>query len=512
MLNLACLIDDDLVTLAAEDINTTAGTVATRKPAKIKSDIVNWESYAAILRGVMPDFYNNLQVSNTKECLDTLVNHVSKLMYTTAKHCQYQRLEDQPCQPLVGTEEEIQATNDANVMLQSYLKGEISCDDWMCCRNEVNRLLMHDYCDEELQNWKAVIVNNDASKLWKKINWKGEVQNSADGENSPSPDALTDHFQSKSRIDVEDEDIFILNSDNYVHELDKPITVDKIEDECKHLKPSKSTYDGWSPLMITSISGFLFSILSIIFSFILLNRAFPTAWVTSLINAIFKNKGSRHLAVYFCPISLVHMLSKLLDVILLSRFKKWFKPADEQSAYQSGRSCADNIFLTRCLISLAKKCKKKLFLVAVDFEGAFDRVNRSNLFRKSVKFGAGNSYVACLMAIYSKTEYIIFGNNEVYATYRTEAGIKQGSPLSPYLFLFYINDKFDFFLGVFGSYCIYETVYILMHADEAVLIASSSSLAILKLKHLLAYCNTNNIKLEASKSQFIVINGENSDY
>ena len=229
-----------------------------------------------------------------------------------------------------------QATNDANVMLQSYLKGEISCDDWMCCRNEVNRLLMHNYCDEELQNWKAIIDNNDASKLWKKINWKGEVQNSTDGENSPSPD------------------IFILNSDNYVHELDKPITVGEIEDECKHLKPSKSIYDGWSPLMITSISGFLFSILSIIFNFILLNRVFPTAWVTSLINAIFKTKGSRHLAVYFRPISLVHMLSKLQDFILLRRFKKWFKPADEQSAYQSGRSCAD-IFLTRCLISLAKK-------------------------------------------------------------------------------------------------------------------------------------------------------------
>ena len=115
------------------------------------------------------------------------------------------------------------------------------------------------------------------------------------------------------------------------------------------------------------------------------------------------------------------------------------------------------------------------------------------------------------MAVYSKTEYIIFGNNDDYATYRTEADIKQGSPLSPYLFLFYINDIFDFFLGVFGSYCIYETVDILMHADDAVLLASRS-LAILKLKHLLAYCNTNNIKLEASKSQFIVINGESSDY
>ena len=49
------------------------------------------------------------------------------------------------------------------------------------------------------------------------------------------------------------------------------------------------------------------------------------------------------------------MLSKLFDFILLSRFKKWFFPVDEQSAYQPGRSCADNIFLIRCLINLSYK-------------------------------------------------------------------------------------------------------------------------------------------------------------
>ena len=262
--------------------------------------------------------------------------------------------------------------------------------------------------------------------------------------------------------------------------------------------------------MINSISDVFFPILSFIFNFILMHRIFPTAWVTTLITAMFKNKGSRHHASFYRPVSLVHMLSKLLDFILLSRFKKWFIPADEQSAYQSGRSCADNIFLIRCLINVAKKSKQKLFLIAVDFDGAFDRVNRTTLFRKLVRFGAGATYVSCLMAIYKRTEYIIFGNDE-HATYLAAAGIKQGSPLSPMLFLFYVDDIFGFFLGAFSSYCIYETVHILMHADDAVLLASSRLLAVLKLKHLLSYCKINSIKLKASKSQFIVINGDVND-
>ena len=196
---------------------------------------------------------------------------------------------------------------------------------------------------------------------------------------------------------------------------------------------------------------------------------------------------------------------------MLSRFKKWFQPADEQSAYQSGRSCAGNIFLIRCLINFAEKNKQKLFLVAVDFDGAFDRVKRMHLFRKLVRFGAGAIYVSCLMAIYKRTDYVIFGNDE-YASYQVTAGIKQGSPLTPMLFLFYVYDIFSFFLGTFNSYCIYETVHILMHADDVILLASSRALAVLKLKHLLSFCKINNIKLEASKSQFIVINGEENDY
>ena len=92
-----------------------------------------------------------------------------------------------------------------------------------------------------------------------------------------------------------------------------------------------------------------------------MHQIFPVELVLTLIKSLFKNKGSREEAKFYRPVSLVYMLSKLLDFILLRRFKEWFRPADEQSAYQAGRSCADNIFLLRCLINFAKKSKQKLF-------------------------------------------------------------------------------------------------------------------------------------------------------
>ena len=95
-------IDDNVPTVAAEDINTTAGLLTKKKPVKVISNDVNWESYAAV-------------------------------MYNTAKHCQSQRqvnvLNDQP----KSSDDELRGISDANNMLKSYLEGNISSVEWYHC-------------------------------------------------------------------------------------------------------------------------------------------------------------------------------------------------------------------------------------------------------------------------------------------------------------------------------------------------------------------------------------------
>ena len=156
--------------------------------------------------------------------------------------------------------------------------------------------------------------------------------------------------------------------------------------------------------------------------------------------------------------------------------------------------------------------KEKLFIISIDFDGAFDRVSRSVLIRKLSLFGAGTTFLLCLASIYLKTDNIIFqGNDQI--TYSLYAGIKQGLPLSPLLFLFYVNDIFDYFQSYHHSTkCIYELVHILMHADDATIIASSRCLAVKKLDSLLRYCNKNCIIPQYTKCEFIVINGKGTDF
>ena len=127
---------------------------------------------------------------------------------------------------------------------------------------------------------------------------------------------------------------------------------------------------------------------------------FPTSWRISVINELFKNKGLPSISKNYRGISLVQLLAKLFDFILLERFKKWFTPADEQTAYQEKKGGADHVFLLRCMMQYARRFKKKLFVISIDFDGAFDRVSRAHLILKLCAFGAGKIFSACLFSIH----------------------------------------------------------------------------------------------------------------
>ena len=125
----------------------------------------------------------------------------------------------------------------------------------------------------------------------------------------------------------------------------------------------------------------------------------------------------------------------------------------------------------------------------------------------------------CISSIYLKTDNVIFQGKQ-HINYTLYAGIKQGplistliSTLISILFVFYVNDIFDFFKAV---YCnpinsIYELVHVLMHADDAAVIASSRELMVRKMRSMQQYCNLNSIIPQYTKCEFIVINGNAAD-
>ena len=73
----------------------------------------------------------------------------------------------------------------------------------------------------------------------------------------------------------------------------------------------------------------------------------------------------------------------------------------------------------------------------------------------------------------------------------------------------FTDDVFVYLGSIFstGQSNVFDKLHILIHADDANLIATTKELMIRKCTSMLEYCKLNSIILQASKCFFIVLNG-----
>ena len=497
---------------AAKDILTERISTNISRAKKVKPEDVDWDKYVLLVEGDLASYkhtIDNLAMDATLpnlnaavSALNSSINRSAKLASKIPHHL--------PSHP-VDAQTDSELFDLATAMLRRYEKSNCTLEEYELARTAAIDHLRSTSTKAERNKWSLVLSENDSKALWEKIDWKGTI-NDHSSSDFPELEDLRDQFLMKSETSDDSTLLSEVDLNQYVPDLDDDIQVEEIEKAHLVLKENKSTADGWTKRMITCVPIAIMLVFQVIYNSILKRHVYPGDWRTTIVNAIFKNKGSRLLAAYYRGISIVFMMAKIFDIILLNRFKKWFKASDQQTAYQSDMSTADHVFLQRCLIAFARKAKEKLFIISIDFDGAFDRVSRSVLIKKLCKFGAGSLFVACIASMYLKTDNIIFQGSD-YITYTLYAGIKQGLPLSPLLFLFYVNDIFCFFQSAHTNTknIIYEIVHVLMHADDANILASSRDIAIAKLKTLLSFCGLNCIIPQYKKCQFIAINGDAND-
>ena len=463
--------------VVAEDLHSNSTDPVLRRPKKVNPDNVNWDVYETLSTQKLENIYGQLceTTSYDSNHFDKIVNEMEDAIYTAAQ---------------MSTKSTRKAGNKKTFTPEIRSVTDIDSD---LKRNENKK-------------WNNIINCNDPTRLWEEISWNGVKDDI--GTCTPSAKDFANYFSSKSKI--EEDEVFIMDDNSiYIPVLDDEISTREIKEAGNRLKEKKSSADGWVPGMIKYVSPAFYPVLAVIFNVILRSSLYPSKWRNTIVSTLFKNKGVTWLPKFFRPVSLVQLLSKMFDFILLSRFQRWFQPNDSQSAYQSGKSCADHVFLLRALITHCKSNKAKLFIMCIDFEGAFDRESRQCLFKKLRMFGAVR-FLSCLMMIYSSTTCTIF-QKEDYFVYQIFAGIKQGLPLSPWLFLFYIDDIFTLFDNTYGRTSILETLHLLIHADDLTMLATSRKKAESKVSTLLEFCGKNYIRLQTSKCEFIVINGDECD-
>ena len=87
------------------------------------------------------------------------------------------------------------------------------------------------------------------------------------------------------------------------------------------------------------------------------------------------------------------------------------------------------------MIDYTKRNNLSGFFIAIDFENGFDRLNFNFLIRTLHKFNFGPSFIHWIRVLYNNVSSCVMNNGFTTAPFMLGRGVRQGDPLSPYMFI-----------------------------------------------------------------------------
>ncbi|GJS30170.1 RNA-directed DNA polymerase, eukaryota [Tanacetum coccineum] len=218
----------------------------------------------------------------------------------------------------------------------------------------------------------------------------------------------------------------------------------------------------------------------------------------------------------FRPISLIGSIYKIIAKILANRLVGVLGDIvnEVQSAFITERQILDGPFILNEVIQWCKLKKKQSLIFKVDFEKAYDSVRWDFLDDVLKKFGFGNKWCAWIQSCLRSSRGSFIINGRPTEEFQFFKGLKQGDPLSPFLFILIMESLHLSFqrvvdVGMFKGINLSPLVNLshMFYADDAVFVGQWCDGNINTLVYVLeCFFQASGLRINMCKSKIMGVN------
>ena len=290
--------------------------------------------------------------------------------------------------------------------------------------------------------------------------------------------------------------------------LDKPFTMVELTTCLEKLQYHKATTsdDTSGEMLIFGGDAFRQHLLTL-FNWLLKTESIPTTWQSATIVNLFK-EGDRSDPTNYRGIALISCIGKVYSSLWANRLADYGEMvlSEEQGGFRQRRSTVDQALTLREVLTRRKAEGKATYLCFVDFRKAFDTVWHAGLWKRLWDSKIRGKAWRIIQTLYSSIRAKVRLGNSTSREVLMKQGVRQGCPLSPTLFNFFV-DELSKQLRATGCGICHGGIDIgsLLYADDVVLIADSPDDLQTLIDTVDGFCRKWKMSMNMKKSEVMVV-------